>query len=328
MIPTRIPDTTTSINARVTNHRCRLGVSRPEFRRRALSRPSNCLSDRARVWMGAMMAKDSQFFPNTGLPIALIPHLRRLGRNAGSSRLRDSRDRVLCGRHHKLLLGIAMSLLVSWPAIVSADPITLILDARRVAASAGPVGLLERRAEDFLTVTAASSGVSATATAISTISDLHHLTGTGLTSVESVAAADFFAGAGASFVAAFTLDAPHDYRFRGSWTAASGGSGSASLSFFDPSFGLGGRFFTQIFNERPGVFENSRRLPSGTYFFEVATGVSANPFSAPTRLSSSYDFTFDLQAAPTPEPASMFLVGSGLVALAGVMRRRIRLNHP
>jgi hypothetical protein len=153
--------------------------------------------------------------------------------------------------------------------------------------------------------------------------DLHHLTGVGLASVESVGAAALAAAAGATFNAAFTLDAPHDYRFSGTGTVG----GFAFLTGYDPNFGFTGYYFTHFF-DGSGVFENSRRLGTGTYLLEVATGAGSSSWPSTTRVSSSYDFTFDLQASPTPEPGSMLLVGSGLVGLAGVVGRRIRANRP
>jgi hypothetical protein len=73
-------------------------------------------------------------------------------------------------------------------------------------------------------------------------------------------------------------------------------------------------------------FEQSGRLQPGSYLFEVVTAAGANSWEPMTRVSSSYDFTFDLTASPVPEPGSMLLLGSGPVAL--VVRRRIRANRP
>ena len=61
---------------------------------------------------------------------------------------------------------------------------------------------------------------------------------------------------------------------------------------------------------------------------QVTTNVIGTSFSPTTRLGNSFDFSFDLQPAHTPEPASIFLLGSGLVALAGGIRRRSRTNCP
>jgi hypothetical protein len=215
---------------------------------------------------------------------------------------------------HRPFLRIGIALLAGGPAIVSADPITLVADFRRAAAFAGPVQM-ERFSADVLTATASSSGVFATATAIGDISVLNHMSGVGSASVESSSAADFFAAAGASFVAAFRLDAPHDYRFSGTGT----GPGAAVLTSYS-GIGVGQRYFLHFFDG--SRFENSRFLDTGSYLLEVAIGTGANSWSPGDRLSSSYGFTFDLQEAVLPEPGSILLLGSGLVAL--VVRRRIR----
>ncbi|OLB61951.1 MAG: hypothetical protein AUI11_07565 [Acidobacteria bacterium 13_2_20CM_2_66_4] len=221
---------------------------------------------------------------------------------------------------------IVLSLLAAWPSVVSADPITLDQDLRNVAVFEGPIGGQHRTAADFLTVTESFSGVSGTATLISSISDLHHLTGTGVASLESVGTANFFAAASSAFVVGFTIDELHDYSFRGSWTGRGDKMGTARLILAEPGT-LGHRFFDNVVNG-PGMFESSRRLPSGTYSFEVTTNVIGTSFSPTTRLGNSFDFSFDLQPAQTPEPASIFLLGSGLVALAGGIRRRSRTNCP
>jgi hypothetical protein len=69
-------------------------------------------------------------------------------------------------------------------------------------------------------------------------------------------------------------------------------------------------------------FDSSRLLDTGTYLFEVETGVGANLWSPGDHLISSFEFNFDLQPAATPEPTSMLLVGSGLIGL--LLRRRSR----
>lgn len=192
-----------------------------------------------------------------------------------------------------------------------------------------PVGGRDQRAADVLTVTESSSGVSGTATLISSIRDLHHLTGSGAAALESVGTANFFAAVSSAFVVGFTIDTPHDYSFRGSWNGSGDKMGTAILSLVEGTV-TGERFFNHLVNG-PGVFESSRRLPSGTYSFEVTTNVVGRSFSPATRLATSFDFAFDLQPvqpAPTPEPASIFLLGSGLVALAAGMRRGVRSNGP
>jgi hypothetical protein len=194
-------------------------------------------------------------------------------------------------------------------------------DGRRAAAIAGPVQV-EQVDADVLTATATSSGVSATATAVGAMSDLHHLTGVASASVASSGAADLFAAAGANFVSIFTLDAVHDYRFSGTGT----GQAFGFLIGYVPNVGqTGGPYFSRSLSGLGG-FEQSGRLQTGTYLFEVATGVGANSWEPMTRVSSSYDFTFDLTASPVPEPGSMLLLGSGLIGL--VVRRRIRANRP
>jgi len=263
---------------------------------------------------GAMIATFTTFFPRSRVSIPLKTHRRRLACEAGSSRLRRSR--------HWTLLPVIVLLLAARPAVVSADSITLDQDLRRAA-----VFGRDQRAADVLTVTESFSGVSGTAKLISSISDLHHLTGTGVAALESVGTANFFAAASSAFVVGFTIDAPHNYSFRGSWNGSGDKMGTARLTLVEPGALVGDRFFNHLVNG-PGVFESSRRLPSGTYSFEVTTNVVGSSFSPAMRLGTSFDFAFDLQAAPTPEPASIFLLGSGLVVVAGRIRRRSRTNWP
>jgi hypothetical protein len=229
----------------------------------------------------------------------------RVGSTTGRVRLRCAREWTI--------LSMVVSVLAAWPTLVSADPITLDQDIRGVSVFLQTVGGVREQAADFLTVANSSSVVSGTATLISSISNLHHLTGSGVASLESVGNADLFAAASSLFVVGFTIDALHDYSFRGTWT---GDKTSAAIL----KTNTGETFFDHV--NGPGSFESSGRLPSGAYSLEVASAVTGSSFSPGTRLSSAFDFAFDLQASPTPEPASIFLLGSGLTALAVAIRRR------
>lgn len=235
-------------------------------------------------------------------------HSRRVGCNARKRQLR-------CARQWPLLPAIA-TVLIGWPALVFADPITLNEDIRRVSVFIQQVGGVDQRAADFLTVAESSSGVSGTATLISSISDLQHLTGSGVASLTSAGNAHLFSNASSSFVIGFTIAAPHDYSFRGSWTGSGDKMGAAILKT-----NTGDAFFDVVING-PSAFERSGRLPSGAYSFEVLSDVVGTSFSPATTLGSSFEFAFDLQASPTPEPASIFLLASGLAALAAGVRRR------
>ena len=235
-------------------------------------------------------------------------HPRRVGCNARKGQLR-------CAQQWTLVPVVA-SVLVGWPALASADPITLNQDIRRASVFIQQIGGVDQRAADFLTVAESSSGVSGTATLISSISDLEHLTGSGVASLTSAGNANLFSSASSSFVVGFTIAAPHDYSFRGSWTGSGDKMGAAILKT-----NTGDAFFDALING-PSAFERSGRLPSGAYSFEVLSDVVGTSFSPATRLGSSFEFAFDLQASPTPEPASIFLLGSGLAALAAGIRRR------
>lgn len=256
--------------------------------------------------------------------MSALAHFPTCNRFSGRSRARERwpRCNVDCRLRRTFLSGVVL-LLAVWPAVASADSITLNNDGRFVSLLINPDVLVRQRAADVLTATgSSSSSVSGAATLISSIDDLHHLTGSGVASLESAGSAQGFAEASTGFVVGFTIDVPHDYSFRGSWTGSGDKGGTAILSLVHPL--SVDRFFNHLVNA-PGVFESSRRLPSGTYTFEVTSNVTGNSFSpTTTRLNSSFDFSFDLQAAPTPEPASIFLFGSGLFALATRVHRRRR----
>jgi hypothetical protein len=243
--------------------------------------------------------------------------------------------------------------LVAWPAIVGADPITLIGVTRSVSAFVGvrddsgfESGDDQTTANED-TVTAAAT-VSAPqghfASAVGTLSsssasDLRHfsgvITGTSVAMVPSSSelprshgVADSLAG----FSVAFQLDTPHEVDLSVHSTGTEllqGGLPFPIFSIVDARFqvvAIESPVFRTIFSGRGfGEFHKKALLPPGGYIAAVDILVDANSTRPGTTLRAHGEsfYTIDLSPpAPTPEPTSIALLGSGLLGLMAGRRRR------
>ena len=105
-----------------------------------------------------------------------------------------------------------------------------------------------------------------------------------------------------------------------SFSANSGAPGT-----FDSNFGLGSLSLASL-NQSVGLYYLVRSQPTGG----LATPASVLQYGnttgfAAVTLASNGDFSYSLAgapAAPVPMPAAVWLMGSGLMAVAGVVRRR------
>jgi PEP-CTERM motif len=229
-----------------------------------------------------------------------------------------------------------------------ADPIT-ILSVRRATAAAVTLtdasgtsrqNLFDQQSDMLTTAAVASTLLSsgtAVATLTSTLPDPMHWSGTGTISGSwTVAnAADVFLES--SYRVSFLVTSPVFYRYDGSFTSSSsnapglpfqggvGGGGGASLRAQrpvpdDPEHG------TPIFG---GPGPHTGVLIPDVYFFNAsASGFLTTVAGGSTgNLQSGFDFTLDLTPAdsapsPTPEPASVMLLGTGIAGICASRARR------
>lgn len=238
----------------------------------------------------------------------------------------------------------------AWPRDATADPITIFLDGRQVIA-----GTLVRnnagqdiRDEKVLpgngsaaaqAVSPEGYAASAVASLVSSVSDPHHMSGSGAGRVSATVPLTNQAGFSSTtslpqFNIGFLLGTAHAFDFTAQFTGTnsentvqvfSSRSWQASLFFIAPDL--------HLFR----VFEDARTLSAGTdqiaregllqpgryqLFIEQILGQDIHRPGATIGLEGRFDFTFDLTPSTVPEPASMILLGSGLIGLLGLRHRR------
>jgi hypothetical protein len=227
------------------------------------------------------------------------------------------------------------------PQFAGADPITIRLD-RFVSVSAR-VAILGDDVEDdisesgadslFRTITVSSGPNTATgAQSLSSFvsSDSRQFSGSGRTS--AIAESPFAgngtnagAGGGVNLTWDFRLAQPHLFDFDTTLTTSSDDVG---LIFRTSLAAIHGSPFEPVFSHESqgtsgGAIVHHGRIEAGLYsfFFQSSAGVGA--FEGTKAGSMNFDFSLDLApAAPIPEPGTISLIGTGLVAVAAGFRKR------
>lgn len=227
-----------------------------------------------------------------------------------------------------LLLGIGAS-------IASADPISLVRYERYVSAWAlvyGPSGLVavydeDRQLNGADRASAEASYAATTARSaarlVDTIAaDLHHLSGSGVTSAVTDGP-EGRASASAILSFWFDLDEVHAFDFAADFSKSGFGSWQTHL-IRSPDV-LGGQIlrFSAISNtgaDQQLLFRGA--LDPGRYAFYIRGDASDSGIHPLTMGAGAFDFTFDM--SPVPEPGSLLLLGTGALGLVARVRRRRR----
>jgi hypothetical protein len=219
-------------------------------------------------------------------------------------------------------------------SVAAADPVTLVKFERYVYATAlvyGPSGFVavydqNRKVDagDTSSAQAAYGGTTVVADSYlsTTLSgDFHRLSGTTTaSSTVNGPVGGGQAGGGLSFW--FDIAEAHAFEFVGDFSKFGFGGWQTHL-MKDPSV-LGGQTMRFAVSSNTGSDQQLRfrgSLDPGRYVLYVrADAVADTVFGNRPNGGGTFDFTYDM--TPVPEPASMLLVGSGILGLASRARRR------